>query len=309
MDKVRFLSTRKMRTIRENIPLYVMLAPFITLFLLFTVIPILSSVVLSFFSFDMISMPRFTGIDNYARMFLEDEVFPIAVKNTLLFAVITGPIGFILAFVLAWFINEFTAHVRSVLSLMFYAPALIGNGYFIWQIAFSGDSYGYINSALLSLNFITQPIQWLKDPNYVLYIIMLVQIWLSLGVSFLANIAGLQNINQELYEAGSIDGIQNRWQELWYITMPSMKSMLLFGAVMQIQASFSVSQAVIALAGFPSINHAADTIVTHLIDVGTVRYEMGYAAAISFFLFALMAIARVSIGKLINMVGKQEGRE
>ena len=299
----------KWRGLRERLPLYGMLAPFLIFFFLFTILPILSSIVLSFFSFDTMSLPRFAGLENYARMFLDDEVFPIAVKNTLLFAVVTGPIGFALSFVLAWFINEFHPMMRSVLSLLFYAPALVGNGYFIWQIAFSGDSYGYVNSLLLSLNLITQPVQWLKDASTVLPIIMLVQLWLSLGISFLANIAGLQNINQELYEAGAIDGIRNRWQELWFITLPSMKSMLLFGAVMQIQASFSVSQIAIALAGFPSVNHAADTLVTHLIDVGTVRYEMGYAAALSVFLFAVMAVSRIAIGKLLNMMGRQEGRE
>ena len=283
---------------------YILLAPFALMFFLFTVLPVLSSVVLSFFDFDMVKMPSFIGIENYIRMFVDDDTFGIVIKNTILFAIITGPIGFLLAFVLAWFLNEFKPFTRAILSFMFYAPALVGNGLFIWQIAFSNDSYGYINSLLLSGGFITEPIQWLKSEEYIVPIIIIVQLWQSMGVSFLANISGLQNINGEMYEAGAIDGIRNRWQELWYITLPAMKHMLLFSAVMQIASSFSISGIAVSLAGYPSVGHAADTIVSHIGDVGTVRYEMGYAAALSVFLFALMALTRKAIVKLLESVGR-----
>ena len=204
---------------------------------------------------------------------------------------------------LAWFINEFNSYTRSILSFLFYSPALMGNAYYIWQILFSGDSYGYMNSMLISLGIITEPIQWLKTPQYILPIIIVVQLWMSMGISFLSNIAGLQNVDEELYEAGAIDGIKNRWFELWYITLPYMKNILLFSAVMQISASFSVGQLCITLAGFPSVNYSAETILTHLTDVGTMRYEMGVACAMSFFLFALMGAARLLIGKVLNKVG------
>ncbi len=281
-----------------------MLAPFLILFFVFTILPILSSVVLSFTTYDMISAPKFNGIANYIKMFSADDMFPKVLRNTLVLAVITGPIGYILSFVLAWMINELNRGMRTLLSFLFYAPALSTNVYFIWQVLFSGDSYGYINSALLSLGFISEPIQWFKDPNYVTVIVIVVQLWMSMGISFLANISGLQNVNPEMYEAGCIDGIKNRWAELWYITMPSMKSILLFGAVMQIQSSFSIGAVVTALAGFPSVNYSVDTLVTMLMDVGTSRYEMGYAAALSVFLFAMMAVARIVIGKLLDAVGK-----
>lgn len=289
---------------KGKIPLYVMIAPFTVLFTVLTILPILSSVVLSFFSFDLVGKLKFIGFDNYFRMFLDDEVFPITVKNTLLFSVVTGPLGFLLSFVLAWFVNEFGPRLRTLLSFLFYAPALVGNAYFIWQVLFSGDSYGYLNSVLLSIGLIAEPIIWLKDVNYIVPIIIVVQLWQSMGVSFLANISGLQNVNGQLYEAGSIDGIRNRWQELWYITLPSMKTILLFSAVMQIQSSFSIGAIVVQLAGFPSVEHVADTIVSHMSDVGTVRFEMGYASAIAVFLFALMATMRVVIGKLLDMTGK-----
>lgn len=283
---------------------YLMIAPFFILFFAFTVLPVLSSVVLSFFDFDAVSTPRFIGLDNYLRMFVEDDVFPKALSNTLTLAIITGPIGFMLAFFLAWMVNEFGPTVRTFLSFLFYAPALGGNAYFIWQILFSGDAYGYINSTLLSLGLIVEPIQWLKNPTYALPVICIVQLWLSMGVTFLSNISGLQNVNPELYEAGAIDGIKNRWHELWYITIPSMKSILMFGVVMQIQSAFSISAVPIALCGYPSVNYSTDTLVSLISDVGASRYEMGYAAAISVILFIMMSLTKQLLGKLVNMAGR-----
>jgi len=282
-----------------NVPYLVLLAPFLILFLVFTIIPIGYSVVLSFFDYDVVNTPTFSGLDNYLRMFVNDYEFPIAVLNTLKFAVVTGPISFALAFLLAWMINEFGPKTRSVLSFLFYSPALVGNGYFIWQIMFSGDSYGYVNSLLMSMNILTEPIVWFRDPNYAFTIVMIVQLWMSMGISFLANIAGLNNVDEAMYEAGAIDGIRNRWAELWYITIPSMKSILLFSAVMQVQSTFSISAVATTLTGFPSVNHSTETILTHITDVGTIRFDMGYASALSVFLFALMMIVRLGLGRLL----------
>lgn len=288
----------------DKITLSLMMLPFLAVFLLFMIVPVFSSLVLSFTKYDMINLPKFCGLENYFRMFVEDKVFMIAIKNTLMFAIVTGPVGFMLSFMLAWMINELGPKTRTVLSFLFYSPALMGNVYFIWQVMFSGDSYGYVNSLLLSLNVISEPIQWFNDANYAMTLVIIVQLWMSMGVSFLANISGLQNVDPALYEAGAIDGIRNRWQELWYITMPSMSNILLFSAVMQIQSSFSVSAIATTLTGFPSVNYSTHTIVTHLSDVSGTRFEMGYAAALSVFLFALMAITRVVIGKLIDSTGK-----
>lgn len=284
--------------------LYVLLAPFLTIFTLMMVLPVLASMVLSFFNFDMVSMPTFAGLDNYIRMFLHDDIFPVVLKNTILLAILTGPAGFLLSFVLAWFINEFGRGPRTLFSFMFYAPSLAGHAVYIWQILFSSDSYGYINSFLMSLGLITEPIAWLSNSSYIVPIVVIVQLWSSLGISFLSNLSGLQNINTELYEAGAIDGIRNRWQELWYITLPGMKHMLLFSAVMQIASAFSISSIITQLAGYPTVGYAADTIVSYLNDVGTVKYEMGYASALSVILFLLMVTTRWVTNKLINKTGR-----
>ena len=284
--------------------LYVLLAPFFIVFCLMTVLPVLSSIVLSFFNFDMVSLPRWAGFENYIRMFLQDDIFPIVLKNTILLAILTGPLGFLLSFVLAWFINEFGRAARTLFSFMFYAPTLAGNAVYIWQIAFSSDSYGYVNSLLISLGILTEPVAWLSSTDYFVPLVVIIQLWSGLGISFLSNISGLQNINDELYEAGAIDGIRNRWQELWYITLPGMKHMLLFSAVMQIASSFSISGIIQSLAGYPTVNYAADTIVSYLSDVGTVKYEMGYASALSVVLFLLMVGTRWIFAKLINKTGR-----
>ena len=297
-----FLSKKKKVSFAQDAlrtPFIMMLLPFLILFVLFTLIPIGASVVLSFFDYDVVNTPVFSGFDNYLKMFVNDYEFPIALANTLKFALVTGPISFALAFLLAWMINEFGPKTRSVLSFLFYSPALVGNGYFIWQIMFSGDSYGYVNSLLISMDLITDPIVWFRDPNYAFTIVMIVQLWMSMGISFLANIAGLNNVDEAMYEAGAIDGIRNRWAELWYITIPSMKSILLFSAVMQVQATFSISAVATTLTGFPSVNHSTETILTHITDVGTIRFDMGYASALSVFLFAIMMIVRLGLGRLL----------
>ncbi len=291
-------------SLSEKIAYTGLLLPFMILFTVFTILPILSSIVLSFFDYDQVSIPIWTGLSNYLRMFTGDRIFPIVLKNTLVMAVILGPLSYILAFVLAWCISEFRPLVRTFLAFLFYAPSLVGNAYFVWSIIFSGDANGYANSILLSLGLITEPIVWFKDMSYNMIIIIVVQLWMSLGVSFLSNIAGIQNVSPDLYEAGAIHGVRNRWQELWYITLPSMKSILLFGAVMQIQSSFSIGAVVTALAGYPSLNNSLDTIVTYLTDIGTLRYEFGYAAAISVVLFLMMLFFRVIIGNLLNLLGK-----
>lgn len=288
----------------EQWPMLVMLFPFFLIFFVLTVVPIISSVVLSFTSYDMLNPIRFVGIDNYTRMFVSDDMFLTVLKNTLVLVIMTGPVGFLLAFLLAWLVNEFSPKVRTLLSFMFYAPSLAGNAYFIWKILFSGDSYGYLNSFLLSLGMITEPITWLSDAQYLMPIIIMVQLWQSMGISFLSNIAGLQNVSRDLYEAGAIDGVRNRWQELWYITLPSMEHMILFSVVMQIQSSFSISAITTELAGYPSVGNSVDTIVSHMMDVGTVRYEMGYASAVAVILFLIMAGTRILLGKMLDAMGK-----
>ncbi len=298
--KNRKLTGTKINLSGENTAFFLIMLPFMILFFIFNILPVLASIVLSMFDYDMVSRPILNGFDNYIRMVTDDELFFKVVGNTLRFSIVAGPLSFILAFLLAWMINEFTPMVRVILTFVFYAPALVGNAYFIWQVFFSSDSYGYMNSILMNFGLINEPINWFQSTEYNMTLILIVQLWMSMGVSFLANIAGLQNVNTELYEAGAIDGIHNRWQELWYLTLPSMKHMLLFGAVMQIQSSFSVGAIAQTMIGYPSVEHSVDTIVLLMTDVGTVRYELGYASAMAVVLFIMMFTARIIVGKLFG---------
>ncbi|NLJ86810.1 MAG: sugar ABC transporter permease [Firmicutes bacterium] len=289
--------------IRANKVAYLFLAPYAIIFLTFVVVPVGVSIGLSFTHYNMLEPPVWIGWSNYIRLFLMDDVFLIAVKNTLVYAFITGPLSYIACFIFAWMINELKPKLRALLTLLLYAPSISGNVFLVWTIIFSGDSHGYINGFLLRFGITPEPIQWLQDPRFILPIIILVVLWLSLGTSFLVFIAGLQGVDSTLYEAGAMDGIRNRWQELWYITLPSMRPQLMFGAVISITQAFTVSQHAIALAGFPSTDYAARTVVTHLIDYGNVRFEMGYACTIATVLFVVMLITQRLVQKWLRNIG------
>lgn len=277
--------------------------PYLLLFTVFTILPVLMSIALSFTRYDLLNPPEFVGIQNFLRLFLEDEVFMTAVRNTLLFAIITGPVGYLACLLVAWMINEFPAKLRAVLTLIFYAPSISGAVYVVWSIIFSSDAYGIANYLLTTFGFIDEPILWLQDPRYMLGVIILVQIWLSLGTSFLTFIAGLQGVDVSLYEAGAMDGIRNRWQELWFITLPSIRPQLMFGAVMQITAAFAASDICINLAGFPSVDYAAHTMVIHMMDYGTTRFELGIACAVAAILFLMTFGTNLLVRKALRHVG------
>ena len=282
---------------------YLFLAPYAILFTMFYIFPVLASIYFSFTYYNVLEAPRFIGLQNYISLILQDDIFLIGVKNTLLIAVITGPLGYIMSFLFAWLINELPRWVRSIAVLVFYAPSIAGNCFVIFSVLFRGDAYGHVNALLMNMGIIDKPILWLVNPTYMLPICMVVILWMSLGSGFLAFVAGLQGVDRSQFEAGYMDGIKNRWQELWFITLPNMKPMLMFGAVMSITQAFNVADVTMQLCGFPSTDYAARTIVAHLIDYGSTRYEMGYACAIATILFLMMILCNKAIQSLLRRVG------
>ncbi|MBD5468322.1 MAG: sugar ABC transporter permease [Lachnospiraceae bacterium] len=290
--------------IKKNRSCYIMMAPYFILFFLFTVLPVLISIALSFTYFNMLEWPTFNGWNNYVKLLLEDDIFLVSLKNTLIFAVVTGPVSYFLCLMFAWIINEFSSKVRTLLTLIFYAPSICGNAYMVWQLILSSDRYGYLNGILIKLGIINEQKLWMQDAKYILPCLIVVQLWLSLGTGFLSFIAGLQTVDKSLYEAAALDGVKNRWQELWYVTLPSMRPQLMFGAVMQITQSFAVADISIQLAGNPSVNYAGATVVTHLLDYGSTRFDMGYASAIATVLFLLMVGTNKLVQKLLRRVGE-----
>ncbi|MBO7549735.1 MAG: sugar ABC transporter permease [Clostridia bacterium] len=282
---------------------YLMVAPFFILFFMFTVVPVVLSFLLGFTTFNMLEWPKWVFMDNYIRLFLDDEIFLLAIKNTLVFAAVTGPGSYLLSLFFAWFINELRPKVRAFVTLLFYAPSISGSVYLIWTVVFSGDQYGFANAWLTKLGLINKPILWFQNEKYIVPLIIAVALWTSLGTSFLTLIAGFQVVDRSLYEAGAVDGVKNRWQELWFITLPYMRPQLLLSAILAITGAFGFGGVITALVGFPSPNYCAWTIMHHLEDYGWSRFEMGYASAIATLLFLMMIGANLLVNKLLRKVG------
>ena len=277
--------------------------PFLLIFFTFTVIPVIAAIVISFTNYNILQPMKFVGLDNYLMLFLNDETFLIAIKNTFLFAFILGPLSFATCLFVAWMINEFSHTVRTILTIIFYAPAISGGVITIWAIIFSNDSYGIVNNVLMELGFIKDPILWLQDPKYMVAVIIAASLWSSLGTSFLSFIAGLKGVDKALYEAGAIDGIKNRIQELWYITVPAIKPQLMFSALLAITGAFGIGDICTSLVGFPSPQYAAHTIVLHMSDYSGTRMELGMACAIATILFIIMVSANKLVNKIIRYAG------
>ena len=293
----------KLREIRQNWVAYLMIAPYMILFTLFTVVPVLLSVFIGFTDFNMLEFPNIVWMKNYVTLFFDDDVFLICIKNTFIFACIVGPSSYIMSFLVAWFINELPPKIRALVTLVFYAPSISGQVYLIWGTLFSSDTYGWANATLMKLGIIQEEINWFRDETYVMPLCIIVSLWTSLGTSFLSFIAGLQGVDRSLFEAGAVDGVKNRWQELYYITLPSMKPQLMFGAIMAITGSFGFGGIVDALAGNPSVNYCAHTIMHHLGDYGGARYEIGYSSAIAMILFLMMIGANMLVKRLLSKIG------
>jgi multiple sugar transport system permease protein len=273
---------------------YAFLSMYGLAFIVFIVLPVIAAIALSFTFFDTIQFPSFIGLKNYVVLLTQDEIFmKYVLPNTIQFAVIVGPGGYALAFILAWMLAQLPKLPRTIMALILYSPSMTTGVAMtvVWKTIFSGDQNGYLNAYLLSLNAIQEPIQWLQSPQYLMVIMIVVTLWSSMGVGFLAMLAGILEINPELYEAGSLDGISNRFQEIIHITIPSMKPQMLFGAVIAIVATFQAGTIGVTLSGTnPTPQYAGQLIVNHIEDFGFLRYEMGYAAAVSVALLLMVLL-------------------
>ncbi len=282
---------------------YFFAAPYALIFLVFILVPVALAIVLSFTNFNAIQWPSWVGFLNYITLLTSDEVFmQYVLPNTVLYAVIVGIGGYILSFLLAWLLCNLTKGVRTVLALILYSPSMTAGVAMtvLWKVIFSGDQTGLLNSWLISLGFIDEPVIWLVNANYLLPIVIIIGLWSSMGIGFLAMIAGIANSDESLYEAGAIDGISNRFQEMIYITIPQMKPQMLFAAVMAVVNAFQNGTVSALLTGNPSPGYAAQLIVNHIEDYGFLRYEMGYAAAVSVVLLLIVQIFSKAANKLLT---------
>lgn len=289
---------------QSNSSAYWFMAPYVLMFLTFIIIPMIVAIGLSFTSFNTIEFPTFKGFLNYINLLTADEVFMQKVlPNTVLYAIIVGPGGYVLSFIVAWALSQLTSVPRTILTIIFYSPSMTGATAMtvLWRIIFSGDQMGYVNNILMKLGVIDEPVLWLVDSRYLLPIMILVALWSSMGVGFLAMLAGILNSDEEIYEAAAIDGVKNRFQEVIYITIPTMKPQMLFGAVMAIVGAFQNGAIGVQLSGSnPTPNYAGQLIVNHIEDYGFIRYEMGYAAAVSVVLLLMVWVFSKIFGKLFT---------
>ena len=293
--------------LREEVTSYLFLSPYLILFATFIVIPVILAVLLSFTNFDSVNFPKFVGLKNYITLLTTDNTFmQYVLPNTIKFSLIVGPVGYFMSFIMAWVLAQIPHRSRTLFALMLYSPTLTSGVAMtvIWRVLFNGDQMGYLNSILLNLGWIQEPIQWLQSSEWLMPVMILVSLWNSMGIGFLSMLAGILNINSELYEAGYIDGISNRFQEIMYITIPSMKPQMLFGAVMAVINTFQTGAIGVQLSGAnPTPQYAGQMMLNHIEDYGFLRYEMGYAAAISVVLLLLIWF----LSKIVfNVLGEKD---
>lgn len=279
---------------RETKIAYLFMSPYILLFTTFIIIPIVIAFALSFTQFNGVNFPTFNAFKNYIYLFTNDTVFmQYVLPNTLKFAVVVGPGGYLLSFFMAWCLSQIPHKSRTILTIILHTPSMtmgVALGV-LWIIIFSGSDTGYLNSILLNLNLIKEPINWLQDPQYLMSIMIIISLWSSLGVGFLAMLSGILNINSELYEAACVDGMRNRFQEIFYITIPMMKPQMLFGAVMAVVNTFTVGAIGVTLSGSnPTPQYAGQLIVNHIDDYAYNKYEIGQAAAVSVILLLIILL-------------------
>lgn len=279
------------------------LAPFLILFFVFTVIPVFIAIFLSFTRYDIVRPAQFVGLQNYLSLFLEDEVFMTAFKNTMLFAVIYAPLSMLVSMGGAWLINDYNSKVRTALTFIFYAPNLTGGMMAIWALILNGDNYGFLNRILMTLGLLSNPVQWLSDTDYFFIILIIVSLWNCLGSGFLTFVAAFRSIDSSLYEAAAMDGIKNRIQELWYITLPTLKPQLLYQALGSIAGGFGIGALSASLFGNPSPQYAAHTIVLHMEDYIGTRLEYGTGCAIAVILFILQVGGNKLFSKFVRRIG------
>ncbi|WNQ08948.1 sugar ABC transporter permease [Paenibacillus aurantius] len=274
---------------------YLFVAPFMICFLVFIMVPVICAFLLSFMYFNSLEAPRFIGWENFRYMVSQDLLFlKYALPNTFKFAVIAGPGGYVASFLLAWLISILPGTWRKWFALAMYSPSLTGGiaMTIVWLPLLSGDRIGYLNSFLLNLGLIKEPVLWVTSKEHLMTSMIVVTLWSSMGIGFLAMMAGILNVNPELYEAGRLDGIKSRLEEIWYVTIPSMKPQMLFGAVMAIVGTFKAGGIGTQLSGMnPTPQYAGHLIMNQIEDYGFIRFELGYASALSVFLLLLMYLS------------------
>lgn len=274
---------------REAIAAYIFLAPFMIVFLIFVVRAVIVAVQMSFFEWHILRPNRpYIGLDNYAEL-LNDDVFLIALQNTIIFTALTV-IGTTLVALAAAVAVTRPIKGQGFFRVLLYMPSLFSVGavglIWVWLL---NTQFGIINYGLSFIGI--RPINWLGDPNLVIPALSLTTIWWGFGFPMLIFIAGLQGIPEQLYEAARIDGANSR-QIFFRITLPLLRPTILFITVTGVISHFQVyGQPLIMTSGGPG--RSSYTLIFYLYEVAWTAFRMGYGAAVAVVIALIMAVLTI----------------
>lgn len=294
LSKAIRVKTPKRLTDRDGFWAAVMLSPNLIGFLLFTLIPVMASLVLSFTEYDILTPIKWVGLANYREMLFKDKIVPQVVKNTLVYAVTVVPVGMFLSLMLAMALDQKIKFVKFYRAACFMpvitsavAVALV------WQWLYNPE-FGLINAFLRGIG-VSNPPAWLNSKVWALPAVILTAIWKGLGYNMLLFLAGLQNISVTYYEAADLDGA-NGLQRFFYITWPLLSPTTFFVFVMSVISSFQVFDLIqLMTQGGPG---RASSVLVHYIYQNAFNYfYMGYASALAYLLFAIVLVIT-----LFNMI-------
>ena len=288
------ISTKKKGKKKKNLDNrgYLFILPFLIVFLVFSIYPILRTLYLSFTNFDGFTDPQFVGIDNYKRLF-GDSIFWSAFGNTLKIWIINIVAQLGLAFLLTIIFSDIKYKIRglSIFRALFYLPNLIAATSVAFLFAQLLDwQYGSINQMLLDAGIISSKINWLGQPKTAVLAVGIIGAWMWFGNSFLMLMAGVQGISKDYYEAAYIDGA-GRWKVFTNITLPLLKPIMLYVAITSLIGGLQIFDIPFLITdGIGSPSGALNTTVMYLFNTAFKYNNVGYAAAIAYGLFFIIAI-------------------
>ncbi|KRA96547.1 ABC transporter permease [Devosia sp. Root685] len=272
---------------QQDAPGYLFLLPWFIGFFGLTLGPMISSLYLSFNHFDLLTAPRWAGVDNYVRMFTNDPKFAASMRVTMFFVVFSVPLKLAFALGVALLLNRGMKGLTLYRSL-FYLPSLLGASVAIailWRQIFAAD--GLVNK-FLSIFGIIGP-SWISNPNYSLWTLIVLSIW-QFGSPMIIFLAGLRQIPQDMYEAASLDGA-SKWRQFWKITLPLLTPVVFFNAIIQtIEAFKSFTPAFIISGGTGNPINSTLFYTLYLYQEAFGFFRMGYASALAWVLLALVAV-------------------
>jgi multiple sugar transport system permease protein len=270
---------------QESLAGYLFILPSFIGFVVFLVIPILTSLGLSLFDWDLLLAPRFVGLQNYASL-VQDQIFRAVLFNTVYYAFGLVPLNIVLSLALAVWLNTRLKGV-TLFRLAFFLPVVTVTVAvaLVWKWMYQ-PQVGLINVVLGWLH-VAAP-NWLGDTHWAMPALILMSLWKGFGYNMVLFLAGLQGIPPTIYEAALIDGA-GAWQRFWRITLPLLSPTMFFAVVMTVISSFQVfDQAYVMTGGGPA--NATNTIVLYVFQNGFQFFRMGYASAIAWVLFAVIFI-------------------